>query len=223
MTKPALWLATCLGLFWIGPRAGAQEVRSVPSREISDLLRAPGADKYSAPIDWSAIPPWRQTSFFGVRAEGTVFVFVVDCSGSMGQADRMARAKSELRRAIRGLEFPQRYLIIFYNDEPIPMPGGVPKSAGAAKLSSTLAWLRLIEPEGETDPRSAIRMALGFRPSAVFLLSDGEYPDGTAEAVAESNTRKVPIHAIDLSGREEAGDLARIAEESGGSYHARPD
>ena len=210
----------------LGPVASAagQVVRSIPSpSDVSDILRAPGSDPYATPIDWASIPPWRQTSFFGVRAEGTVFVFVVDCSGSMGQGDRMTRAKRELRRAIGKLQFPQRYLIIFYNDRPIPMPGGIPESAGTSEKAATRAWLQMVEPEGDTDPRSAMRMAVGFRPSAVYLLSDGEFPEGTAESIAEFNRKKVPIHAIDLSGGATGGDLAEIAEQSGGTYHAAGD
>ena len=68
-------------------------------------------------------PPWRQTSFFGIRAQGRFFVYVVDCSGSMIDEDRFARA-TEVRRSVLALQAPQQFKVIFYNDGPIPMPGG---------------------------------------------------------------------------------------------------
>src|SRR4051812_4614879 len=63
----------------------------------ADLLQAPGADRYGTKLDWNAIPAWRKTQFFGIRARGQVFVYVVDCSGSMADGGRLLRAKAEIR------------------------------------------------------------------------------------------------------------------------------
>ncbi|MEJ7637121.1 MAG: hypothetical protein WKF75_03800 [Singulisphaera sp.] len=65
-------------------------------------------------------------------------------------------------------------------------------------------------------------LALALRPDAVFLLSDGEFPEGTVEAIARTNRRKVPIHCVDLTGGEAGDQLSRIARESGGQYAGRP-
>jgi hypothetical protein len=188
----------------------------------SQFLRPPGAGRYDDPPDWRDVPPWRQTSFFGIKARGQFFVYVVDCSGSMIDEDRLARAKEELRRSVRGLQEPQRFQVIFYNDQPIAMPGGLPRSADLLSKNQFLAWLRLIEPDGGTDPRSAMGMALALRPDAVFLLSDGEYPAGAADAITAKNSRKIPIHCVDLSGGTGGDQLQQIARESGGHYISRP-
>jgi hypothetical protein len=189
----------------------------------SDFLRPPGSSRYDPDaVDWREVPPWRQASYFGIRAQGQFFVYVVDCSGSMVDEDRLARAKEELRRSVAALQPPQRFLVIFYNDEPIPMPGGLPRSAGLSAREQFLAWLRLIEPDGGTDPMGAIGNALSLRPDAVFLLSDGEFPEGTVEAIARKNPRKTPIHCIDLSGGAAGDQLQRIARDSGGRYAPRP-
>lgn len=208
------------------PDAQAQEVTVKPegpsSSSVAELLRPPGSDPYAPPVDWTAIPPWRQTSFYDVKAQGTFFVFVVDCSGSMGEYDRLVRAKRELRRAVARLEFPQRYLVIFYNDRPLSMPGGVPVSAEHRTKSQTFTWMGLIEAEGQTDPRAAMKRALNLRPHAVYLLSDGEYPEGSAEAIAKANAdTRIPIHCIDLSGGAAGDDLKQIAKDSNGQYAAR--
>ena len=65
-------------------------------------------------------------------------------------------------------------------------------------------------------------MALALRPDAVFLLSDGEFPKGTVEAIARENPRKIPIHCIDLTGGLAGDHLHRIARDSGGQYASRP-
>ncbi len=206
--------------------AGPKVVSKAKAKEQSAgsaFLAPPGSDRYDPNgVDWRDVPPWRQTSFFGIRARGQFFVYVVDCSGSMIEDDRLARAKEELRRSVRRLQEPQRFKVIFYNDVPIAMPGDLPRSADLQAKDQFLAWLRLIEPDGETDPRGAMAQALAMRPDAVFLLSDGEFPEGTAEAIARKNARKVPIHCIDLS-RDDVGDqLKQIARESGGRYVWRP-
>jgi Mg-chelatase subunit ChlD len=194
----------------------------------SPFLLSPGGspeDRYGpdADTDWLELPPWRQTSFFGVRAKGLFFVYVVDCSGSMIDDDRMPRATIELRRSVLSLQAPQKFEVIFYNDDSIPMPGGpIPRSADMQAKNQLMAWLRQIEPDGGTDPRVAVKQALWLRPDAVFLLSDGAFPDGTAEQIAKLNPKKIPIHCVDLAGGLGGDHLRRIAQASGGRYVARP-
>ncbi len=137
--------------------------------------------------------------------------------------DRFARASMELRRSVMALQSPQQFEVIFYNDESIPMPGGpLPRPADTENKRRLNAWLALIEPDGGTDPRAAIKQALSLRPEAVFLLSDGLFPEGTVETVSRFNSRKIPIHCVDMSGGEGGDHLLRIAKDSGGKYASRP-
>ncbi len=207
------------------PRARARQADDEPtvmSFEAAAAARGrPVArDRYGEP-DWREVPPWRQTSFFGIRAQGQVFIYVVDCSGSMIDEDRLDRAKRELRRSVAALQSPQRFKVIFYNDRPIPMPGDLPRAADHPSKAQLGRWLDLVQPDGGTDPRGALSLALAMRPDAVFLLSDGAFPDGTAEAVAHLNPGKVPIHCIDLANGAAGDDLRKIAAGSGGQYAPR--
>lgn len=223
----AKWLPIVAALLfaWSTPSARGQEiqVRSSESRKKSPFLQPPAtsSDPYSSAKDWSEIPAWRQTSFFGIRAEGKVFIYVVDCSGSMDAEGRLFRAKREIRRSIQALRFPQKFLVIFYNDEAITMPGGLPRGSDSSSKERMLAWLGRIEPEGGTDPRDALKQALALKPDAVFLLSDGEFPEDTTADVAKQNPRKVPIHCVDLAA-ESSLQLRKIAKDSGGQYVSRP-
>ena len=172
---------------------------ALAKRPRSIFLAPPGStskdqDRYNLEeTDWSEIPRWRLASFFGIRARGQFFVYVVDQSGSMLDDDRLIRAKIELRRSVFALQPPQRFEVIFYNDEATPMPGGPqPRPADPRNKNLLNSWLRLIGPDGETVPRSAVGQAIALRPDAIFLLSDGEYPDGTVEAIARAQSRQDP-------------------------------
>jgi hypothetical protein len=202
---------------------------ALAKRPRSPYLTAPGSsslqeDRYNLEVtDWTEIPPWRQVSFFGIRARGQFFVFVVDHSGSMIDDDRLTQAKIELRRSVYSLQPPQRFEVIFYNDQATPMPGGPqPRSADQRTKEQLTQWLHLIGPDGGTEPRTAVSEALALHPDAVFLLSDGDYPKGTVEAIARANPRKTPIHCVDLAGGLAGDHLQRIARDSGGQYASKP-
>jgi von Willebrand factor type A domain len=193
----------------------------------SPFVGTPGEspqDRYGpdAGVDWSDIPVWRQTSFFGVRARGLFFIYVVDCSGSMIDDDRMPRATIELRRSVNALREPQRFEVIFYNSESIPLPGGpIPRTADEQAKNLLRSFLRLVEPDGGTDPRLAMKQALALRPDAVFLLSDGAFPDGTVEELTRLNSHRIPIHCVDLTGGLAGDHLKRIAAANSGQYASR--
>jgi hypothetical protein len=213
----------------VGPKATTKkdvEPRVLTADEMkkkgrSSFLSPNGeADKYSGSVPFHELLPWEQTSFYGIRAKAQTVVFVVDCSESMADGECLLRAKRELRRSVEGLVFPQQFTVIFYNEAPILMSGGGMKTIETNVKDALTSWLRLIEPEGGTDPRDAMRIALGLRPDVIYLLSDGLFPDGTVEAIAAKNKRKTPIHCIDLTGGE-SDQLKRIAKDSGGQYAAR--
>jgi hypothetical protein len=224
---PQFWVVA-LGIW--APALRGQEVvvesadrAAEKSREASKFLTRPdeAADSYAAPVNWREVPPWRQTAFYGVRSQGTFFIFVIDCSGSMADEERWLRVIEEMRRTLASLQFPQRYYVILYNDRPVAMPGGLPQSASKQATGRTLDWVSRVVPEGATDPRAAMAEALALRPHAVYLLSDGEFPEGTAETVAKGNSGRVPVHCIDLGGAGGAAALKQIARDSGGRYVAR--
>ena len=99
--------------------------------------------------------------------------------------DRLVRATIELRRSINALHRPQQFEVFFYNDVATTMPGGpTPREADQRNKDVTANWIQPIDPDGGTSPRPAVLQALGMRPDAVFLLSDGDFPEGTVEAIA---------------------------------------
>lgn len=184
--------------------------------------RKPGQESYAkqAP-DFSRLPPWKQASFFGIRAEGQVFVYVVDCSGSMDDDARLLKAKTELRKSIGRLKYPQKFLVIFYSDHPRMMPGGIPVVADQTNKDDFNTWLDTIDADGGTEPREATTIGLSYKPDALFLLSDGAFEDGTDALITARNKHKTPIHCVDLSAGRGGDQLRNIAKGSGGDYIAR--
>ncbi len=83
--------------------------------------------------------------------------------------DRFPRATIELRRSVLALMQPQKFEVIFYNEDSIPMPGGpIPRTADLEAKNLLRKWLTIIDPDGGTDPRLAIKQALSCAPMPCF-------------------------------------------------------
>lgn len=172
------------------------------------------------------------TSFFGVESSGASFVFVIDCSQSMQQNYRWARARDELKYAIDRLQPDQQFLVLLYNSRTYIM-----MDVSAAEMSllpatdenkiAVTEWLWNQFPNGGTYPKQAMGMSLGFQPDAIFLLSDGEIRDGTPKMLKEQNAsrnrlgelkRQVPVHTVALGSRVGLTPMQVMARQSGGQF-----
>ena len=180
--------------------------------------------------------------FFGSRAYGNQFVFVLDISYSMRarNGERYARAAEELVRAVAQLRPDQQYCVflfswytqeMFYNRR-----AGYTKAGGdhAQKLKT---WLDQISLDAGTDPRRALSLALQMKPDAVYLLSDGHfnqpaYPNSEtgwfdADGVrsfenvlqgVEQRFDRTPIHTIAFENPFTVDTMRKIAEKTGGHF-----
>ncbi|MCA9135947.1 MAG: VWA domain-containing protein [Planctomycetales bacterium] len=173
-------------------------------------------------------------SFFGIEASGKDFVYIVDRSGSMN-GNRYRRAIDELKRSIGELSGDQRFFVVLFSSSSDPMFGG---SQSTEMLNATEDnkkklehWLDTIRTGGGTNPNSSLRMAINMNPSAVFMLSDGEFTEskskrragvlesgGVTHSIVLSARGKVPIHAIAFEDPRSCANMKRLAEISGGEY-----
>lgn len=129
-----------------------------------------------------------QAEYFGTIADGDRFVYVLDVSDSMNRrsggtsrpSSRFEGASAELLRSIGQLTEDQWFYVILFShqtrrmfDDNSVVPQMVPATPdNKARLRR---WLASVKAGGGTDPRQALRLALELKPSAVFLLSDGEF------------------------------------------------
>jgi len=175
-------------------------------------------------------------SFFGVQAGGTKFIFVVDGSKSMNRGKWIA-CQYELLGAVRRLSHYQRFFVILFAKNSYKMFGGeqperfcVP--ASRENIQRLERWLRSFELELGTKPYESMKAAMAMHPSAIYLLSDGQFNDPTEEFLEENNRTKedftdktgpkVTVHTIGFFSRNGEELLGRIAEENGGTYKFVP-
>jgi hypothetical protein len=160
------------------------------------------------------------SKFFGVSGYGNSFVYVVDCSGSMKESGKLERAKYELLQSIDQLSDDQKYFVIFYNTDAIPMDGKAPIEATEDNFARTRRWVELVDANGGTNPLPALLIALSLRPDAIYFLSDGLFDGHTITQVRTINRRKgkIPIHSIAFVSRENLGLMRSVARDSGGEF-----
>ena len=146
-------------------------------------------------------------SFFGIEAEGHEFVYVLDMSGSM-EGRRYEGATAELVRSVCELHETQNFYVLLFDDRAVQMfgeqrfhPQPIPATVeNKARLS---AWVAKAFHGGGTDPREALHVALQMNPSAIFMLSDGEF-NGKKNSLLElgdlgEETSDVSLFVIKIS------------------------
>lgn len=123
-------------------------------------------------------------NFFGPPGDSSTFVFVLDRSGSMSslhsqaeQFTRFQRLQLELIKFIRQLQPSQRFYVIFFNEFPEPMPTPTMVPATDNNKAMYLEWVARLRPEGMTDPRASLRLAMKLQPDQIYFLSDGDLSD----------------------------------------------
>ncbi|TWU45282.1 hypothetical protein Q31b_04530 [Novipirellula aureliae] len=174
--------------------------------------------------------------FCGVDGGGNHFVYLVDSSGSMGSAFESARM--ELIRSIHQLKPHQRFYVIFYDSKPDFMRLSDPNQDEQRSVLATpqnkaamQAWAMRITPDRGKNPNELLEFALDLRPDAIFLLSDGEFPQTTEDLLREKNRRQnlfgdggiiSIVHTIAYHSREGESRMQRIAEQNGGQYRYIP-
>lgn len=205
-----------------------------------EVMPVGGLDDLAGSAGLGASPAGEGTAeFFGVKAGGRKFVFVVDSSNSM-EGQPFKQARQELLYAVKRLSSTQRFYVIFFDKDAVRMFERGEEEAEPRPLPATVAnvrrlstWVKEVETGPRTNPYDAMRYALEMNPDAIFLLSDGEFTDRgrTVEYLAEENivddplTGKRPrvvIHTIGFHSKRGEATLAAIAKAYGGTYRFVP-
>lgn len=175
-------------------------------------------------------------SFFGLEAKGRRFAYIVDVSGSMratvgGEQTRWDLTRAELSRSILGLDAGAEFHVHLYETSSRSL-FGVNEWTKASPSNKRLGSdaLRLIEPDGGTEPQPAFEAVfkLDPEPDAIYYMTDGEVTDAGefAAAVRRLNGRdRIPVHCI-LFGDAGSPDaqqrveslMKNIARQSGGRF-----
>jgi len=159
-------------------------------------------------------------TFFGVKADGRKFVFVVDTSGSMALNARFLRCRNELLRSLASMQYGQQYFVVFFNHTTFPMPEHKLVDARPAQLKKTAEWVVGAVPAGGTEPWDGLALALRMKPDAIYLLTDGQFDPKVVDKTiaAQPESKKIPIHTIAFESLEGARLLETISRASGGQH-----
>ena len=174
--------------------------------------------------------------FCGVEGGGNHFVYLVDSSGSMG--DGFESARRELLGSIDLLSPDQRFYVVFFDADPdfmrISNPGvDEPRSvyATADNKAALRRWAMRIKMDRGKAPYDPLRFALGLKADVIFLLSDGEFPEGIPKLLKEENrvenlfgeSKPISIlHTISYFSEEGASIMKRMASQNSGQYRYVP-
>jgi hypothetical protein len=223
----------------------------IPPSELASLDLTVPALPVASPLRRDAAtdeqPPAARAEFFGSVAQGDRFVYVLDMSTSMalgGDASksRFARAREELLRSIDQLLDRQGFYVVLFSDKAQPMfdeagPQRQFLRATPENKDRLRDWLMKIVPNGGTHPNESLDLAVSLAPSAIFMLSDGEFeadrpkPAATLfkkaggnrnEIIDRSNERLIPIHSIAYEDSSAAKNMLQLSKETGGSYRFVP-
>lgn len=220
------------------PSTDAIELASFETTELlpSDVgaLMAEAAGGAPAAEGKPTAKPGKQTaSFFGSKATGDRFVFLIDNSGSM-QRGRMETTMMELLKTVRSLSYSQSFYVIFYSDQAYPMfyPESVEEMLPATRENRDRLerWLHTVEICLGGALKDAMAMAEKLEPDAVYVLSDGDYlfyeRDGqrvmssSLRKLTEPNDWKFTINTLGMTVRDadDAEALTLIAQAHGGKF-----
>jgi hypothetical protein len=177
--------------------------------------------------------------FFGVKASGNKFVFIVDSSNSMKNG-KFDAAKEELTYAIRRLSKDQFFYVIFFDQDAARMtfaPNTEPEPFSVPATNENIGkfekWMATVQNELRTDPYDAVKFAMDMRPDAIYILSDGKFTDrGKTEKylkveniIDDPITGRMPIvvvHTVAFWQNDGEETMKAIADNYKGTYRFVP-
>jgi Ca-activated chloride channel family protein len=169
--------------------------------------------------------------FLGAIDNGKKFVYIIDCSGSMGDYNALDFAKAELLASLQGVNNRQSFQIIFYNEEirrfQIPNQPVALYPATDVNRNRAKRFISSVPPSLGTRHLPALLAALKYDPDVIFFLTDAREPslskDGL-ERVKKANYNGARVHCIEFGvGHELPGDnfLKTLARQNKGTYSYR--
>lgn len=171
--------------------------------------------------------PTAKLSLFGsAEAEGGSFVFLIDCSQSMGHSGlgAIAEAAKELSASIDRLGPEQKFQVIAYNQKPVALGGRGLLSATPENKRKLIEFVETTVAYGATEHELGLLAALRYKPDVIFVFTDGGDPGlkpGQLRAIAEAAAGRTAIHCLHFGAGplvDEVNFLERLAEQNGGSY-----
>jgi hypothetical protein len=174
---------------------------------ILDRIRQPATSSLKPPAASHIQPASGATSvapaaspIHGTMNRGQV-VYLLDCSGSMGEFGKLALARAALLATLYRQTEEVRFQVIAYNTTARPVVAGGYIAATAANVATVEAALAEITAAGKSNHVVAIRRAGELLPDTIVLLTDAE--DLAASAVKPALAaagKTIPVFISKVSG-----------------------
>jgi uncharacterized protein with von Willebrand factor type A (vWA) domain len=123
-------------------------------------------------------------------------VFVIDASGSM--INSFGAAKVELLKAVRSLEPSQLFNVFVPQDERMNAFQQTLVPATPENVCEFITFLDRMTTTGTTNPIPSLQAALKLRPTVLWLITDGDFPDNNAvlQTIRQHNRGGCRINAV---------------------------
>lgn len=137
--------------------------------EVLAIIRRPGTDPSVKQASAQAVSP-----IHGAMKPGQTVVYVIDCSGSMGEFGKLALARAALLATLRGQPEGVRFQVIAYNNSARVVSGAGTISATPANVAAAETSVLALESTGRSNHAAAVRLAVQARPDVILLLTDAD-------------------------------------------------
>ncbi len=139
--------------------------------EMLAIIRRPTADANVKPA--GATSP-TVPALHGKMQPGQTIVYVLDCSGSMGEFGKLTLARAALVATLRAQPEGVHFQVIAYNSSAKVISGSGTVPATPANITAAEAKIAAVESAGRSNHVNAVRVAAQSRPDAILLLTDAE-------------------------------------------------
>jgi hypothetical protein len=110
----------------------------------------------------------------GAMKAGQTVVYVLDCSGSMGEFGKFDAARAALVATLQRQPGEVRFQVIAYNSTARPLVGGGCIAASAENITRAESALAGLKAAGRSNHAEAIRAAAALRPDVILILTDAD-------------------------------------------------
>ncbi|MBA4029717.1 MAG: hypothetical protein C0478_02215 [Planctomyces sp.] len=175
------------------------------------------------------------SGIFSSKAAANKVVFVVDCSLSMNAphlpstyrtgvpTSRFQRVQLELVQAVQTLPEKTEFFIVFFSDEAFAMPSRGLQPASYENKEKYLKWVATSTTmPGQTDPRSALLLALRLEPEVIYLLTDGSFRQLVQRDLLNLKQPRTAVNTIALGEAAAEPILKQMSEQNRGTFSYVP-
>jgi Ca-activated chloride channel family protein len=194
------------------PAAGMAQSRaalassSPLSFELLAAIRRSQNDNPAATADSQVVPaaasaPETATALHGGMRPGQTVVYLLDCSGSMGEFGKLTRARAALIATLRRQPDGVRFQVIRYNSQARPLLAGGYAAIGASREAAE-SRLATLEAAGRSNHAEALRAAVELRPDVILWLTDADdLAPGTLSPIVRAGGKRIPVYVAPVTAR----------------------